>query len=115
MKSGSALVQIADFEGEPLARLAESRLREVGIASVVRPLGPGPGGWGQAAALPYGLWVQPEDEGIAREVLALPPPAVGGAPRRLTTTSRVAFLVVLLALLALGASFADRVLELLFR
>ncbi|MBI4337649.1 MAG: hypothetical protein HY683_07480 [Chloroflexi bacterium] len=63
------LVKVAVYEGEPLARLAEQRLLDAGVASVVRTIGPGPGGWGVAASLPYALYVQARDKELAQEVL----------------------------------------------
>jgi hypothetical protein len=116
MTMDKGLVELAHFDGEPLARLAESRLREAGIDSVVRPMGAGPGGWGQAAAMPYGMWVRPADEAAARDVLELPAPAGDGATRRaLAGTSRVALIAVVIAVFALVISVADRILERLLR
>lgn len=110
------LVELAHFDGEPLARLAESRLEEAGIACVVRPVGAGPGGWGQAAGMAYVLWVRPSDEVAARDVLELPAPANEGATRRASpATSRVALIALVIALLALVVSAADRILERLLR
>lgn len=110
------LLELAHFDGEPLARLAESRLQEAGIACVVRPVGAGPGGWGQAAAMPYGLWVRPSDEAAARDVLELPAPAGNGATRRvLPAASRVALIAVVIVVFALVVSVADRILERLLR
>lgn len=65
-------VRLDVFQGEPLARLASQRLRDEGIPCMVRPLGVGPGGWGMAANLPYGVYILAGDEARAREVLELP-------------------------------------------
>lgn len=110
------LVELAHFDGEPLARLAESRLQEAGITCVVRPMGAGPGGWGQAAGMAYGLWVRPSDEAAARDALELPMLASDGATRRvLPATPRVALIAVVIAVLALVVSVADRLFERLLR
>ena len=116
MTMDRGLVELAHFDGEPLARLAESRLQEAGIACVVRPVGVGPGGWGQAAAIPHGLWVRLADKDAARDVLELPAPVRDGATRRaLPGTSRVALIAVVIAVLAVVVSVADRLVERLLR
>ena len=68
-----ATVKLTVMEGEPLARLAEQRLRHEGIGCYVRSLGGGPGGWGNAAGLPHGLYVKASDEMQARQILGLLP------------------------------------------
>ena len=66
-------VRLTVFDNEPMARLAEQRLREVGIPSVTRSLRGGPGIWGSAYNLPHDLYVHESDEMRAREVLELTP------------------------------------------
>ncbi len=63
------LVKIAYHETEPLAGLAESRLKEAGIPCLLRSEGVGPGAFGILSVLPYTLWVRQEDESAARDIL----------------------------------------------
>ena len=62
-------VRLAVFGNEPLARLAEQRLRQVGIPCITRCLRGGPGLWGSAYNLPHDLYVYESDEMRARDVL----------------------------------------------
>tara|TARA_B100000315_G_scaffold246158_1_gene273144 strand:+ start:123 stop:488 length:366 start_codon:yes stop_codon:yes gene_type:complete len=62
-------VRLAVFGNEPLARLAEQRLRQVGIPCITRCLRGGPGLWGSAYNLPHDLYVYESDEMQARDVL----------------------------------------------
>ena len=62
-------VRLAVFGNEPLARLAEQRLRQVGIPCMTRSLRGGPGLWGSAYNLPHDLYVYESDETRARDVL----------------------------------------------
>ena len=66
-------VRLTVFDNEPMARLAEQRLREVGIPCITRSLRGGPGLWGSAYNLPHDLYVYESDEMSAREVLDLAP------------------------------------------
>ena len=66
-------IKLTIFENEPMARLAEQRLSEDSIPSVVQPLGVGPGGWGVATYLPHAIYVNSADEMRARQVLDLQP------------------------------------------
>ena len=66
-------VRLTGFDNEPMARLAEQRLRQVGIPCVTRSLRGGPGLWGSAYNLPHDLYVHESDEMRAREVLELKP------------------------------------------
>ena len=75
------------FDNEPMARMAEQRLRQVGISCVTRSLRGGPGLWGSAYNLPHDLLVSESDETSARELLGLPPPDLAerearGSPQR---------------------------------
>ncbi len=66
-------VRLTVFNNEPLARLAEQRLRQMGIPSFIRCLRGGPGLWGSAYNLPHDLYIYESDEPQAREVLELAP------------------------------------------
>lgn len=66
-------VRLTVFDNEPMARLAEQRLREVGIPCITRSLRGGPGLWGSAYNLPHDLYVYESDEARARELLELVP------------------------------------------
>ena len=65
-------VRLTMYDNEPMARLAEQRLRQAGIPSYTRSLRGGPGLWGSAYNLPHDLYVQQRDVLRAREVLELP-------------------------------------------
>lgn len=67
----SKQVMLHTYDNEPTARMAEQRLRSVGVPSMVRSLHGGPGLWGSAFNLPHGLYVFETDESKAREVLGL--------------------------------------------
>ena len=64
-------VMLHTYDNEPTARMAEQRLRSLGIPAMVRSLHGGPGLWGSAFNLPHGLYVFETDESKAREVLGL--------------------------------------------
>ncbi len=66
-------VRLTVFDNEPIARLAEQRLRQAGIPCVIRSLRGGPGLWGSAYNLPHDLYVYASDEIPARELLELEP------------------------------------------
>ncbi len=66
-------VRLTMFDNEPMARLAEQRLRQQGIPCLIRSLRGGPGLWGSAYNLPHDLYVYESDETEAREVLELAP------------------------------------------
>ncbi len=66
-------VRLTVFNNEPLARLAEQRLKQMGIPCFIRCLRGGPGLWGSAYNLPHDLFVYESDEPQAREVLELAP------------------------------------------
>lgn len=72
-RRGGKQVQLTVFDNEPMARLAEQRLRQEGIPCFIRSLGPGPGATGSAFLLPHALHVYQADEMLAREVLGLAP------------------------------------------
>ncbi len=66
-------VRLATFENEPLARLAEQRLRDQGIPCLSRALGGGPGLWGSSFNIPHEVLVYGSDVTRARDLLELPP------------------------------------------
>ena len=66
-------MRLTIFNNEPMARLAEQRLRQAGIPSLSRALRGGPGLWGSSYNLPHDLYVYQGDEMQAREVLDLAP------------------------------------------
>ena len=72
-RSRDKQVRLTVFDNEPLARLAEQRLRQAGISCFIRSLRGGPGLWGSAYNLPHDLYVYASDEIPAREVLDLEP------------------------------------------
>ncbi|PKB82189.1 MAG: hypothetical protein BZY88_04825 [SAR202 cluster bacterium Io17-Chloro-G9] len=99
------------FDNEPMARLAEQRLREQGIPCLTRSLRGGPGLWGSSFNLPHEILVFETDEMKARDLLELPPLEIAerqrgetgaaqqGLDRRLLITGVViAFVVVALIL-----------------
>ena len=56
------------FNGEPLARLWEDRLRQEGVPSVVKPMGLG-ATYGSPMSMPYGLYVRNGDASRVLEML----------------------------------------------
>ena len=66
-------IRLTVFENEPLARMAEQRLKQEGIHCLVRSLGSGPGGWGMATNLPHAIYVMETDHVRACDVLDLAP------------------------------------------
>ncbi len=74
MTSRGKQVRLTGFDNEPMARLAEQRLKEEGIPCFTRSLSGGPGLWGSAYNLPHDISVYEADEARAREVLELPDP-----------------------------------------
>ena len=53
---------------EPMARFWEDVLRDAGIPVLVRPTGPGAGGWGSVATFAHDLYVREDDLTRAREI-----------------------------------------------
>ena len=66
-------VRLTVINNEPLARLAEQRLKQMGIPCFIRCLRGGPGLWGSAYNLPHDLFVYESDEPQAIELLELAP------------------------------------------
>ncbi len=54
---------------EPMARFWEDVLRDAGIPVLVRPGGPGAGGWGSVATFAHDLYVRQDDLSRAREIV----------------------------------------------
>jgi len=107
-------VRLTGFDNEPMARLAEQRLRQAGIPCFIRSLLGGPGLWGSAYNLPHDLYVHDSDEMQAREVLDLEPLEVterrAGAtpPRPRQAPWLVVGIITAALLLALAASLSVR-------
>ena len=55
---------------EPMARFWEDVLVDAGIPVLVRPGGPGAGGWGSVATFSHDLYVRRDDLARAREIVA---------------------------------------------
>ena len=54
---------------EPMARFWEDLLVEAGIPVLVRPGGPGAGGWGSVATFAHDLYVRQDNLAQAREIV----------------------------------------------
>jgi hypothetical protein len=61
LDSGAQQVRIATFDGEPLARLWQQRLRQEDIPCVVKSLGAGSGAWGGSSFVPHAVYVLVRD------------------------------------------------------
>ncbi len=72
-RDGEKQVRLTVFDNEPMARLAEQRLREAGIPCNTRSLRGGPGLWGSAYNLPHDLYVFESDQARAKDVLEIAP------------------------------------------
>ena len=55
---------------EPMARYWEDLLVDAGIRVLVRPGGPGAGGWGSVATFAHDLYVRRDELSRAREIVA---------------------------------------------
>jgi hypothetical protein len=64
------LMYLMTAPNEPLARFWEDLLRDAGIPVLVRPGGPGMGGWGSAATFEHELFVRRDDLERAREIVS---------------------------------------------
>ncbi len=107
--SGQKQVQLTVFGNEPEARMAEQRLFQEGIPCVTKSLGGGPGLWGTAFNLPYGVYVLEEDEARARELLGLDADDVTAGegssrgPERRTSWGWVALVIIIALTLVMAA------------
>lgn len=79
-------VRLAIFNNEPMARLAEQRLRQAGIPCLSRALRGGPGLWGSSYNLPHDLYVYQGDEMRARELLDMAPQEIDERERQEPTS-----------------------------
>jgi len=95
-------VRLTTFDNEPTARMAEQRLLEEGIPSVVRSLGVGPGLWGTAYNLPHALDVLQSDAVQAAEVLDLPPAELAESEGGKTGSGRYSNLVLIIIGIAIA-------------
>lgn len=66
----SEIAYLVTAPNEPIARLWEEMLRDSGIPALVRPGGPGAGGWGSVATFGHDLFVRTEDLERARIIVA---------------------------------------------
>jgi hypothetical protein len=64
------IVFLATAPNEPMARFWEDMLVDAGIPVLVRPGGPGAGGWGSVATFAHDLFVRQHDLVRAREIVA---------------------------------------------
>ena len=98
-------VMLTVFANEPLARLAEQRLRQENIPSIVRSLGPGAGIGIGVMNLPHALYVRGGDEMQARDILELEPAEImerQSRPAYRSSTFMVAMLIITVVLLLFG-------------
>ena len=63
------IVRISTARNEPMARLTQQVLESEGIRVLLKPIGPGYGGWGNANNLMHDVYVLEGDATRAREVL----------------------------------------------
>ena len=63
------VVRVETVRNEPLALLTKGVLEGEGIGVLLKPTGPGYGGWGNANNLMHDVYVLEGDEARAREVL----------------------------------------------
>ena len=64
------IVFLMTAPNEPMARFWEDVLVDAGIPVLVKPGGPGAGGWGSVATFEHDLYVRREDLERAREIVA---------------------------------------------
>jgi hypothetical protein len=64
------IVFLMTAPNEPMARFWEDVLSDAGIPILVRPGGPGAGGWGSVATFAHDLFVRSSDLEQAREIVA---------------------------------------------
>ena len=63
------VVRVTTARNEPLARLTQQVLEGEGIHVLLKPIGPGYGGWGNATNLMHDVYVLEGDAARARELL----------------------------------------------
>jgi hypothetical protein len=64
------IVFLTTAPNEPMARFWEDVLVDAGIPVLVKPGGPGAGGWGSVATFEHDLYVRRDDLDRAREIVA---------------------------------------------
>ncbi len=64
------IVFLMTAANEPMARCWEDILVDAGIPVLVRPGGPGAGGWGSVATFAHDLYVRQDDLARAQEIVA---------------------------------------------
>ena len=70
MSDGQEIAFLLSAPNEPMARFWEQVLADEGIPVLVRPGGPGAGGWASVATFSHDLYVRQEDLERAREIVA---------------------------------------------
>ena len=104
-------VRLTVFDNEPMARLAEQRLRQDGIPCFIRSLGAGLALWGTTYSSSHALYVYQADEARAREVLDLAPREVLEREKRVSgRRPRLTLVLVLMILLIVHLIFGITVL-----
>ena len=68
--TGQSIVLLTRIPNEPLAELCRQVLEDEGIRVMLKPGGPGFGGWASAANLEHELYVLESQADEAREILA---------------------------------------------
>lgn len=63
------IVRVTTAPNEPLARLTQQVLESEGVGVLLKPIGPGYGGWGNANNLMHDVYVLEGDAERAREIL----------------------------------------------
>lgn len=63
------IVRVTTVRNEPLAQLTQQVLEGEGIGVLLKPIGPGYGGWGNANNLMHDVYVLEGDADRAREIL----------------------------------------------
>ena len=63
------IVYLMTAPNEPIARRWEQILADAGVPALVRPGGPGAGGWGSVATFEHELFVRQSDLALAQEIL----------------------------------------------
>jgi hypothetical protein len=70
LERGQAIVLLTRIPNEPLAQLCRQVLEDEGVRVMLKPGGPGFGGWGSAANLEHELYVLESQADDARKILA---------------------------------------------
>jgi hypothetical protein len=70
VSDGQEIAFLLSAPNEPMARFWEQVLADEGIPVLVRPGGPGAGGWGSVATFSHDLYVRQADLDRAREIVA---------------------------------------------